>query len=104
VTDHEYSRDHACLSCAYRCACRDVPLTCEVCAKAFPPRAYNGTDLAYCSSTCDPTSAQRWTQPFVFHEYLAGCCEVADYLHAQAPRVVNRVEAAELRLGRRVTA
>ena len=102
MIEHPYNRDHACLGCAYRCACRERELTCEKCGKTFPPRTYNGTDLAFCSAACDPTSAQRWASPFVFdHLYATGCCEVADYLHAQAPQPVNRVEAAALGLGQR---
>ena len=103
MIEHPYSRDHACLGCAYRCACRDVPLTCETCGATFPARTYNGTDLAFCSAACDPTSAGRWRDPFVRdHEYAAGCCETADFLHEQAPRLVGRAEAAALGLGRRV--
>jgi len=99
--EHPYNRDHACLGCAYRCACRDVPLTCETCGTSFPARTYNGTDLAFCSAACDP-NPHPWTTQFVRdHLYTAGCCEVADYLHEQAPRVVDRVEAAALGLGRR---
>jgi len=79
-------------------------LTCETCGKTFPARAYNGTDLAFCSSTCDP-SPSPWAERFVRdHQYAADCCETPDYLHEQAPRVVNRVEAAALGLGRRQSA
>jgi len=101
MTDHPYNRDHACLGCQYRCACRDVPLTCDSCGVTFSARTYNGTDLAFCSAACDPLP-RVWGDRFVRdHEYRPDCCETPDYMHEQAPRVVNRVEAAALGLGRR---
>jgi len=103
ILEHPYNRDHACLGCAYRCECRDVPLTCDTCGASFPPRNYNGTNLAYCSSTCDPVP-QTWGDPFVRdHTYRPGCCDTPDYMHAQAPQVIDRVEAAALGLGGRRT-
>jgi hypothetical protein len=100
--DHPYNREHACLSCAYTCECRTVMLTCETCGQSFPPRAYTGTSLAFCGPACDPGYATRWATPFVSdHEYVAGSCETADYLHVQAPRLITREEAARLGLGRR---
>ena len=102
--DHPYNRDHACLTCQYRCACRDVPLTCETCGTVYPPRGWSGTPIEFCSKECDPNLALRWASPFVdTHLYAPGCCEVPDYMHVQAPRTVDRVEAASLGLGGRRT-
>ena len=98
--NHPYNRDHACLGCQYGCACRDVPLICDTCGKDFPSRSYNGHDLAFCSAKCDPVPVV-WTALFVQHAYVAGCCDVADYMHMQEPVLVARAEAARLGLGER---
>ena len=98
LDDHPYNRDHACLGCQYGCACRDVPLICDTCGKEFPPRSYSGHDLAFCSAECDPVPVV-WTTLFVQHVFVAGCCDVADYMHMQEPVSVARAEAARLGLG-----
>ena len=100
MSGHPFDRDHTCLGCQFTCACRLVTeLTCETCGAAFPPRQYNGHDLAYCSAACDPTPVD-WTHPvFVQHAFVAGCCDAADYMHVQAPFLVDRSEGARLGLG-----
>ena len=98
IMNHPYNRDHACLGCQYGCSCRDVPLICDTCGKEFPPRVYSGHDLAFCSAECDPVPVV-WTTLFVQHVFVAGCCDVADYMHTQEPFLVSRAEAARLGLG-----
>lgn len=97
---HPFERDHTCLGCQYKCACRFVTkLTCDTCGKTFPPRLYNGHDLAYCSAECDPQPVNWTGSVFVQHVFVTGCCDAADYMHVQEPFLIDRTEGARLGLG-----